>query len=133
MNPFVFPANLHLRASLNSNLTFHAHLTPAVGKFARQTFTHPYTDENFSRKPFHFVNSFAAGSVAGPQLFCLEYIINNRPGTVKGAEKRGEGGNEYKVCKYIYYTDVCMCNRRSLARQLRLCEAYSSSKCLRGH
>lgn len=40
VNPFVFSANLHLKASLNSNLTFHAHLTPAVGKFARQTLTH---------------------------------------------------------------------------------------------
>lgn len=93
VNPFVFSANLHLKASLNSNLTFHAHLTPAVGKFARQTLTHTHTDENFSRKPFHFVNSFAAGSVAGPQLFWLEYIINNRPGTVKGARKEWGGMN----------------------------------------
>lgn len=107
MNPFVFPANLHLRASLNSNLTFHAHLTPAVGKFARQTLTQPHGDENFSRKPFHIVNSFAAGSVAGPQLFCLEYIINNRPGTVKGAAKRGDTIQMYVCATGVAWPASC--------------------------
>lgn len=106
VSPFVFSANLHLKASLNSNLTFHAHLTPAVGKFARQTLTQ--TQTNFSRKPFHFVNSFAAGSVAGPQLFWLEYIINNRPGTAKGSTKQGGMNikfvNTYSILMCVYAT-----------------------------
>lgn len=102
VSPFVFSANLHLKASLNSNLTFHAHLTPAVGKFARQTLTrtHTHTQMNISAEnPFILLTH--SRLVPLPGRSCSGSNTSSTIGQVQSRGHEAVGGNEYKVCKYI--------------------------------